>query len=184
MWIFTNNLGVVYSKMGDIGPGRYHFELAMKKGYLGSDVLNNVGALKSQIQVADISNSPEFMDQVINALSSIPVGYSFSISLVLVLTLLLLLRLDYIKELKIVVIGALCSFVFPSFHYAMIANKTFAVNLVDMQVYEGPSAIYDVKQTIPAGTKFITGKTNKGWFYIDYPVELTGWVKKEDIGLL
>ena len=181
---FHYNLGVVYTKLGDFGPGRYHFELAMKKGYIGSDLLNNLNVIKSHIQVADISSSDQLFDQVLNAFSSIPVGYSLSITLVLITTILILYRVK-LMESKLTM--GLCAFLALTpvvTHLSMVSGKSFAVSMKELKIYEGPSAIYDVKQTIPGGSKFITGRTDGGWFYIDYPVEIAGWVKKEDIGLL
>ncbi|OUR92867.1 hypothetical protein A9Q84_20350 [Halobacteriovorax marinus] len=181
---FHYNLGVVYAKMGELGPGRYHFELAMKKGYLGSDLINNLNVIKSQIQVADISNSDFLADKVINFLSTFPVGYSVSITLVLVAIFLILMRAQLVKSKLIVALALFISTMPPVLHSYLIADKTFAVSMNELKIFEGPSAIYDVKTTLPAGSKFIMGKSDKGWFYIDHPVELSGWVKKEDVGLL
>jgi hypothetical protein len=181
---FHYNLGVIYTKLGEFGPGRYHFELAMKKGYVGSDLLNNLNVIKSQVQVADISSSNEIYDQVLNAFSSIPIGYSFSITLVLLITILILFRVKLMESKITLVACSILAFAPILTHFSMIKGKTFAVSMKQMEVFEGPSAIYDVKQTIPGGSKFITGKSDGGWFYIDYPVELSGWVKKEDVGIL
>ena len=181
---FHYNLGVVYTKLGELGPGRYHFEFAMKKGYLGSDLLNNLNVIKSQIQVADISSSTDYYDQILNAFSSIPVGYSFSITLVLLVTVILLFRIKLLESKVTLIMLAVISLLPIGAHFAFTNGKDFAVSMKEMKIYEGPSAIYDVKQTIPGGSKFILGKSDKGWFYIDYPVEISGWVKKEDLGLL
>ncbi|WP_127715641.1 SH3 domain-containing protein [Halobacteriovorax sp. HLS] len=181
---FHYNLGVVYTKLGQFGPGRYQFELAMKEGYLGSDILNNLNVIKSQIQVADISSSDHFYDQLLNTFSSIPMAYSFSIALVLILTLLILFRVKLLKSKKFLAVSIFFSLTPIALHSYFITGKSFAISINEMKIYEGPSAIYDVKQTMPGGAKFITGKSDKGWFYIDYPVEISGWVKKEDIGLL
>jgi hypothetical protein len=181
---FHYNLGVVYTKLGELGPGRYHFELAMKKGYVGSDLLNNLNVIKSQVQVADISSSTEVYDQILNIFSSIPLGYSFSIVLVLLVTIILLFRFRLLESKVTLAVLALSSFIPLGMHFSFINGKDFAVSMKEMKIYEGPSAIYDVKQTIPGGSKFVLGKSDKGWFYIDYPVEISGWVKKEDVGLL
>lgn len=181
---FHYNMGVVYAKMGEIGPGRYHFELAMKKGYLGSDLMNNLNVIKSQIQVADISNSDLFFDRCINFLSTFPIAYSISITLVLIAIFLILTRVRVMESKIVIGLACLLSIIPPVIHSYLIKDKSFAVSMYEMKIFEGPSAIYDVKTTLPAGSKFILGKSDKGWFYIDHPVELSGWVKKEDIGLL
>jgi len=181
---FHYNLGVVYAKMGELGPGRYHFELALKKGYLGSDIINNLNVIKSQIQVADISNSELFFDRGINFLSTFPIAYSISIALVLIIVCLFLTRLKFLKSRIVLAFLFVFSLAPPVLHSYLIKDKNFAVSMNELKIFEGPSAIYDVKTTLPAGSKFILGKSDKGWFYIDHPVELSGWVKKEDIGLL
>ncbi|WP_290736113.1 SH3 domain-containing protein [Halobacteriovorax sp. JY17] len=181
---FHYNLGAVYTKMGDLGPGRYHFELAMKKGYIGSDLLNNLAVIKSKLQGVDLSLSRDIGDQLVNFLSMVPASYSICITLVLLITSLLVFKFKYIKS-KIVLVSLLLLSFFPiALQQGVLYGKTFAVNLKDMKIYEGPSSVYDVRATLPGGSKFVLGKTDGEWFYIDHPIELAGWVKKEDIGIL
>ncbi len=181
---FHYNLGTVYTKMGDLGPGRYHLELAMKKGYIGSDLLNNLTVIKSKIQGADLSLSNDLGDQFIGLMSQVPVSYAISITLVLLILSILLYKFKQVKGKFALSILLLLSLAPIGVHQGALAGKTFAINLNEMKIYEGPSAVYDVKATIPGGLKFILGKQDSEWFYIDHPVSLAGWVKKEDIGLL
>ncbi len=181
---FHYNLGAVYTKMGDLGPGRYHFELAMKKGYIGSDLLNNLAVIKSKLQGVDLSLSRDIGDQVVNFLSMVPISYVICITLVLLITSLLTFKFNYIKS-KILLFSVLLLSFFPiALQQGVLYGKTFAVNLKNMKIYEGPSSVYDVRATLPGGSKFVLGKTDGEWFYIDHPIELAGWVKKEDIGIL
>lgn len=181
---FHYNLGTVYTKMGDLGPGRYHLELAMKKGYIGSDLLNNLAVIKSKIQGINLSLSNDFGDRFIGFISQIPLSYVISITLVLLIVSVLLYKFKQIKNKASLVILLVLSMVPIGVHQGALAGKTFAINLKEMKVYEGPSSVYDVKASLPGGYKFILGKQDGEWFYIDHPVSLAGWVKKEDIGIL
>jgi len=181
---FHYNLGTVYSKMGELGPGRYHLELAMKKGYIGSDILNNLAFIKSKLQGIDLSFSQNMSDKLLNFLSQYPVSYAISITLVLMLIFLLLFKFKKVGS-KLVLGALLVLSLSPVIsHQLLLSGKSFAVNIKEMKVYEGPSSVYDVRVTIPGGSKFILGKSDGDWFYIDHPLDLTGWVKKEDIGIL
>ncbi|WP_372652643.1 hypothetical protein [Halobacteriovorax sp.] len=181
---FHYNLGTVYTKMGDLGPGRYHLELAMKKGYIGSDLLNNLSVIKSKIQGIDLTLSNDVSDQFIGIVSQIPISYGISITLVLLILSVLLFKFKQIKNKYALALLIALSFLPIGIHQGALAGKTFAVNINEMKVYEGPSSVYDVKATLPGGLKFILGKQDSEWFYIDHPVSLSGWVKKEDIGIL
>ena len=181
---FHYNLGAVYTKMGELGPGRYHFELALDKGYVGSDLLNNLAVIKSRLQGVDLSLSRDLTDQVVSFMSMVPVSYCISITLVLLLASLLIFKFKFIKS-KISLAALMILSLSPLVaHQGVLYEKTFAVNIKEMTIYEGPSSVYDRRVTIPGGSKFVLGKTDGEWFYIDHPIELTGWVKKEDIGIL
>lgn len=181
---FHYNLGTVYAKMGDLGPGRYHLELALKKGYVGSDLLNNLTVIKSKLQGVDLSMSRDLGDQIISFLSSVPIMPVVSIVLVLMIASILLFKFKKVKSIYGLVLLVITSLLPLAIHQGVLANKTFAVNIKEMKIYEGPSSVYDVRATLPGGSKFILGKSDGDWFFIDHPVDLAGWVKKEDIGIL
>ncbi|HLW55969.1 MAG TPA: SH3 domain-containing protein, partial [Bacteriovoracaceae bacterium] len=53
----------------------------------------------------------------------------------------------------------------------------------EVDVYHGPSEIFDKVQVVPKGIKFL-GLEKDSWIKIIYPSRFEGWVKKENISEL
>lgn len=181
--IFHYNLGTVYSKLGDYPAARYHLEMSIKEGYVNSASLNNLTFIKSQLLVDDISTSTYLPDQIMNTALIIPPATYLSISLIFVLVGLVLLKTKkLIKKTSIVlfVIITLTPFLLSQLY---LDKVTYAVAFKDVPVYEGPSKIFTEKGKVKAGAKIILGDYKDGWFYIKFPISLTGWISKDQLGL-
>lgn len=181
--IFHYNLGTVYSKMGDYPAARFHFEKAIKEGYINSSSLNNLTFVKTQLQVDDISTSTSFPDQVMNAALAIPPAAYFSLTL-----LFLLLGVVLLKSRKLVrktsIFFLIVLIVAPTaFSKFYLEQVNYAVSFKDVPVYEGPSKIFTEKGKVKAGSKIILGEYKEGWFYVKFPISLAGWINKDQLGL-
>ena len=64
-----------------------------------------------------------------------------------------------------------------------VENINFAVALKEVPIYEGPSKIFSEKGKVRAGSKVILGQLKDGWFYIEFPISLAGWISKDQLGL-
>ena len=181
--IFHYNLGTVYSKMGDQATARFHLEKAIAEGYINSSSLNNLDFVKTQLQVDDLSTSTSFPDQVVNTLSSIPIAGYFSMTLLLIIVFTLMIRFKKIQKKWIMVIALLLSLSPILISNFYVKNINFAVALNEVPLYEGPSKIFSEKGKIRAGSKIILGQPKDGWFYIEFPISLSGWVSKDQLGL-
>lgn len=181
--IFHYNLGTVYSKMGDQATARFHLEKAISEGYINSSSLNNLAFVKSQLQVDDLSTSTSLPDQVVSTMTSIPMAGYFSMTLFLVLIFTLMIRLKKIQKKWIMVVVMLLSLtpVFISNFY--VKNINYAVVLKEVPLYEGPSKIFSEKGKVRAGSKVVLGQLKDGWFYIEFPISLSGWISKDQLGL-
>jgi hypothetical protein len=181
--IFHYNLGTVYSKMGDQATARFHLEKAIAEGYINSSSLNNLAFVKSQLQVDDLSTSTSLPDQVVSTMTSIPMAGYFSMTLFLVLIFTLMIRLKKIQKKWIMVVVMLLSLtpVFVSNFY--VKNINYAVVLKEVPLYEGPSKIFTEKGKVRAGSKVVLGQLKDGWFYIEFPISLSGWISKDQLGL-
>ena len=69
--------------------------------------------------------------------------------------------------------------------FALIVNIWLkpGVLLVDSEVKEGPSNIFENSLYIKAGTKVGVSKVTEGWVYISRPLSLSGWVERPKIGM-
>lgn len=181
--IFHYNLGTVYSKAGDFPAARFHFEKAIKDGHINSSTLNNLTFIKNQLQVDDLSTSTSFPDQLMNSALAIPPAAYQSFSL-----LFLLCGISLLKAKKLVKKTSIALFIllivtpvaFSSFYLEQV---NYAVTFQDVPLYEGPSKIFSEKGKVKAGSKIILGDFKDGWFYVKFPISLTGWINKEKLGL-
>jgi hypothetical protein len=181
--IFHYNLGTVYSKMGDQAIARFHLEKAIQEGYINSSSLNNLTYVKSQLQVDDLTTSTSLPDEIINTAVSIPSAGYLSMTLALMLVFSILIRLKKIQKKWImfaVLLISLSPIIMLNFY---IKNINYAVALQDIPLYEGPSKIFNEKGTVRAGSKIIIGQFKDGWFQVEFPISLSGWINKDQLGL-
>ncbi|MBC7428787.1 MAG: tetratricopeptide repeat protein [Bacteriovorax sp.] len=181
--IFHYNLGTVYSKMGDHAIARFHLEKAIQEGYINSASLNNLTYVKSQLQVDDLTTSTSFPDELISTATSIPAAGYISMTLVLVVFFVLLIRLKKIEKkwvMIVLMILSLTPFLFSNFY---VKNINYAVALQDIPLYEGPSKIFNEKGKVRAGSKIVVGQFKDGWFQVEFPISLSGWINKDQLGL-
>lgn len=180
---FHYNLGTVYSKMGDQAPARFHLEKAIQEGYINNSSINNLSFVRSQLQVDDLSTSTSIPDQIINAASAIPNAGYYSLTLLLILIFMVMIRFGKIQKkwvMAVVFLFALTPVLFSNFY---VKNINYAVALKDIPLYEGPSKIFTEKGTVRAGSKIVLGQFKEGWFYVEFPISLSGWISKDQLGI-
>jgi hypothetical protein len=181
--IFHYNLGTVYSKMGEQASARFHLEKAIQEGYINNSSLNNLTFVKSQLQVDDLSTSSSFPDQIMNTASNIPAAGYFSLSLIFILIFMLLVRFGKIQRkwvMAVVFLLAVSPVAISNFY---VKNINYAVALKDTPLYEGPSKIFSEKGVVRAGSKIVLGQFKEGWFYVEFPISLSGWISKDQLGI-
>lgn len=181
--IFHYNLGTVYSKLGDFPAARFHLEKAVKEGYINSSSLNNLAYVKTQLQVDDLSTSTLLPDELMNTALAIPNAAYLSFSLILLLGGLFLIKAKKIKRTFTIVLAVFLIAAPLLFSKFYLENVNYAVAFKDIPLYEGPSKIFSEKGKVRAGSKIILGEFKEGWFYVEFPISLAGWINKDQIGL-
>lgn len=181
--IFHYNLGTVYSKLGDQAAARYHLEKAIKEGYVNSASLNNLNFVKSQLQIDDLSTSVSLTDKVMNFSLNFPPQAYLSVTLIFVLLTMILIRTRKITSRMVISLALLLALVPIGYSTLYISRVNYAVALKEIPLYEGPSKIFNEKGKIRAGSKIILGEFKDGWFFVEYPLSLAGWVGKDQLGL-
>ncbi len=181
---YLYNLGTLKAKSQDFAYARFYYERALKEGYRSEALLNNLGFVKSKLAGEDLSNSVYFEDRIQDTAHYFPMsGY------VLVSVLIFFIAIVWMKlkrslklwKLAIVFILAL-SPIFLKFGY--INTKTIAVALKEVEIYEGPSTIFEKKGSLKAGAKIRLGKVNGKWAFVTAPQSQVGWVSIEQLGIL
>jgi hypothetical protein len=181
---FHYNLGTTYAKLGDIGAARFHLEKAREAGVYHSAMINNLRFVESKIDAEDLSTSTSFADQVIDYSLKVPTSGYLTISLfLLIITTLIFIKNKQMNSLKswCMLVVCLTPIMYSQF-YLQSLNQ--AVSLKEITVYEGPSKIFLEKGKIKPGAKVLLGEFKDGWFFIKYPISLSGWVNKDNLGIL
>lgn len=181
---FHYNLGTTYAKLGDVGAARFHLEKAREAGVYHSAMINNLRFVEAKIDAEDLSTSTSFADQVIDYSLKVPTSGYLTISLfLLIITTLIFIKNKQMNSLKswCILVVCLTPIMYSQF-YLQSLNQ--AVSLKEITVYEGPSKIFQEKGKIKPGAKVLLGEFKDGWFFIKYPTSLSGWVNKDNLGIL
>ena len=93
------------------------------------------------------------------------------------------IRFQKIQKKWIIAIVLLLSLTPIAISYFYVKNIDYAVALKDIEIYEGPSKIFNEKGKIRAGSKIVLGQFKEGWFYVEFPISLSGWVSKDQLGI-
>lgn len=181
--IFHYNLGTVYSKMGEHATARYHLEKAIKEGYINSATLNNLSYVRSQLNVDDLSTSTSFPDRFINTATNVPGQLYLTLTLTLGLFFLLMFRGKKLVSKFTIFIAVLCTLLPAAFNKLYVEKINYAVTLKEVPLYEGPSKIFAEKGKVRAGSKVLLGEFRDGWFFVEFPLSLAGWVSKDQLGI-
>jgi hypothetical protein len=176
--LFHYNLGSIYTKSGELGPGRYHLEKAKKAGFNYPMLWKNLNYIKNQPQVMDPTKAKDYQEVFVGKVLDIPFSF-VSIACLFILAVLILLFRKSILNLKKTV---LCVFVLvllpPVTSIAIKKGYRYAIALKPVRVYEGPSKIYPDFGEIAAGSRVVVGKLHDSWYFLLSPSSISGWVDR------
>ena len=173
--VYHYNLGTIQGKQQKLAHARFNLEMAIKKGFINNKSKNNLQVVKEQLYMSDLDASG------VSWFLNLPDALYLTTSLVLSIGVLLLIRLKKTMK-KIVMTACILMAWLPFLIFEFYLDKmSLVINLKDTSLREGPSTIYPELKVIEAGAKFITGEENNGWYFIESPYDLSGWVKKDDL---
>lgn len=179
---FHYNLGTLYAKKGEHAIARFHFEKAIKAGFVGDEVLNNLAYSTKSLQLDKIESDNLALDVYYSSFFS-----SFSILLMVLgiyfLIVLILKKMQKIS-LKTTAIFLVIGIIPLALKLTLNRDLKEAILLKKSALKEGPSAIFESHQELPAGIKLIITKPKDGWYFIKYPSHFSGWVQNADLGIL
>jgi hypothetical protein len=179
--LYHFTLGTLYSKNNQIGLGRLHLEKAVKKGGINNFTLTNLSLTASQKQIEDLSNSPLLFERLMDQGLVFPLkGYGI-ISLLVFIFVFYLIRIKKFQTNLIKVVMVLLSLIPIGLGYFLHNSLTSAIVMQDIPVREGPSKIYEENTLVSEGSKVIVKSHVNGWYAIEYPKHLAGWIKDDAI---
>lgn len=177
--LFHYNMGAVLGEQGNLPAARYHFELAKKEGFSHPALYKNLSIVKTKLGTkTQVINKNEYIIDLFSTLPSSTFIFSS-----LVLTILTVLVCKYLKaSMKVMILVSFIVFT-PTLYKSFYFDKKFstAINLKEVELFQGPSKIYEVIDMVPAGNKLILSKSHDEWVFIEYPIEFSGWVNRDKI---
>jgi hypothetical protein len=181
--LFHYNLGLSYLQKSNYPAARLHIEKSLHIGNSGRDILKAKQLVLSGIESV-AQEEVTFQDWWhYRALEFSPLFY-LNLSLLFGILLLILIKLKKLKsKVFLVFLGTLLFFPL-GFSEFYVKKLRFAITLQESSVRVGPSRIYKIDSSLPAGTKVIIVKRKGDWFFLKTPEKYQGWVKNEDVGVL
>lgn len=172
--ILNYNLGFLEYKKGNLVVSRKYLEQAKFSGMLSEEVDGALKLVRTELDLVYTESDISDFDNFILNSASLPSHFYPTLSVITFLLALVLM----IKNKKILCVFS--SFFGIIFLLVFFGIKDFKIqyNLVENIVYRGPSRIFEEKQVLPPGAKFIISKEADEWKYIKYPTIYEGWVYK------
>ncbi len=180
--LFHYNLGTIHAKKGELAVGRYHLEKALKNNFINTKIMNNIDHVESTLSVSDLSSSKNYFDRAIDQSLKFSSEIYLLSSLLILVALLFSFKKRIMENRKILILLTLFSFLPLAFFQFHLKDINYAISFKNSEVREGPSGIFATKTSLATGAKVIVGEFESGWVYVKYPIQLSGWVKRSDLG--
>ncbi len=177
--LFHYNMGVVLGEEGNFAGARYHFEIAKKKGFAHPAIYKNLNVVEERV---DSNAKPSGIFENITSFYVTTPTSMFIFSSLLV-SLIALIILKYIKVRKLIITLVLIFLALPTLFKVGYFEQRYstALSLKEVELFQGPSNIYDVIDMVPAGKKLIISKNYSEWVFIEYPIEFSGWIDRKKV---
>lgn len=182
--VFHFNLGTMYAKKGEFAIGRFHLEKSLHEGLSSKELYYNLNGVKHNLAQTGVSADNGFVDDAILDFASFPLDIYLLATLFLTAITLTIYRFTNLIIKKRVVAILLVLSLSPLLMQKVYFNeRKLAITLKEIPVREGPSEIYSQSRLLPAGEKILLGSFYEGWYRILVPMNISGWIKKDDIGV-
>ncbi len=176
--IYYYNLGTLYAKKNELIKSKIYLEKGFQSGGPNSELVHNLNFINSKL---DTHREVSIKENIIlNALSIPNVNY-LTIYLLVVLISLLWVKKRIVKTKLLV---SITNIILIGIFYFYIFPLNYGIALKEINVYEGPSAIFSEVVKVAPGDKLIISKYEDGWHYVEFPRYLSGWIKEGTINLL
>jgi tetratricopeptide (TPR) repeat protein len=180
---FHYNLGTMHAKQGDLPVARFHLEKSIRLGFTNPHSWHNLEHVREKLEVDDLSTSEGMVDKGMEHLLALSGSGMWCISLVLMVVAVYVAKKKWVEGRARLVLLAVLALAPGLGSELALRPMRMGVALKDAQVHEGPSAIYQSKTELKAGSKFIIGQVKDGWSFIARPISISGWVNNQDLGI-
>lgn len=181
---FHELLGAFHMKLDHYAAARYHFEMAMSKGAVGTTLNHNLDYVLQQLGLGSNYHTT-WWERMVDTLAMAPfeLWASFSLLCLALAFWKMRQRLAMGKKTAIIVLW-LFALVPQIVYWGGLQGRTSAIVLQEAPLYEGPSAVFAAPKTIRAGEKVLIDRSSDGWAFIVSPKVLSGWIESKSLGFL
>lgn len=175
--IWHYNVGTVYGAMKDYPLARYHLMQADRDGFSTKESRQNLELVENQLEISRLEKPLSPGDYMVKGSLVAAEGILTAIGLLILVVGLLGLR----KQQSFKAFGALIGVVVLIFGLNWwIKSWPLSIVIKNIEIYEGPSTIFNSRDELPAGVMVLTTEKN-GWKKIIYPSRFNGWIKVDDL---
>ncbi|HXH32050.1 MAG TPA: hypothetical protein VNJ01_14675 [Bacteriovoracaceae bacterium] len=167
------NLGTTYAQLKEFPLARFHLLTAQKQGFSQAGLYQNLEIVEANLETTRLERSLSAGDNLFKAGIIISDGILVTLSL-----LAIAVGVWFIKKkpsLRLIVLIISVVLLLVGFNHWLISLPRSIV-MENQALYEGPSAIFQGKDEVPAGVLVITEDEGQ-WKRIIFPSRFEGWVK-------
>lgn len=171
------NIGTVYAKLENLPMARFHLLQAEALGFAGSEASQNLDLVEAKLEITKLEKPLNTIDYGVKAGLILQRGLLTSFSLLIILTGLIVLKKkpSFLKVTGLSLIALL-----PLALNWWINSWPFAVVQKNVELQEGPSAIFGSLGEVPGGVRVLY-KNEGEWSQIIYPTRFNGWIKSNEL---
>jgi hypothetical protein len=170
------NMGTIFASLEDWPMARYHLSMADLHGYTSRELLSNQSLVEDKLLSQKWEKPITPMDYVIRGALLGSDGILTFFGLVIMIIGIFLLKNQLKKRAFMLLSVSLLLFGMTLW----IKTWNWGIVLKPQVLREGPSAIFNSKDEIPAGVKVLTLKEGE-WVKVIFPERFEGWIRNAEI---
>lgn len=175
--IWHYNVGTVHGKLENWPLARFHLLMAGKEGYVSQEAIQNRELVEEKLNVGRLEIPTSASDYFFKYSLEATHGVFTTMGLLLIISGIIALWKKV--SAKVTILFFLTAVMIFGFNWWLVElDKNIIVN--SQIVHEGPSAIFESSEELPAGVMVITVQSGE-WLKIIYPSRFQGWIKKSGL---
>lgn len=174
--LFSYNMALLNQKMNKLEMSRYHYENALAHGLGSLKVYKNLELVKNELGVTALEKSESVDDYLYSSNFLTNIEYLGIIGFMILLTSIFLYK--KMNKFFLISLNALIVLYIAGIFF-LNQNKIKVISLEEINIYHGPSKIFEVIQTTPPGMKIIVEDSNEKWIKVIIPSRFSGWIENK-----
>lgn len=188
--LYYFNMGTLAIKQDQLPLARYYFEQANLKNFNDPWVNKNITSLKQDMGVQLIETQSFYEQMSAKLFSYITPDHLLAFTFTVILALVVywwknkISKSFYTLTATLVLTIAIGGYALTKADASFSGSKlNQAIVIEPMNIYEGPSTIFEELGKLPAGLKITWDENNHGWAKIVSPLNFRGWIQFDEKSL-